>query len=369
MTLNAQVTYSAAADQVTFAITFDRLNDAHVKVDINQVNTTDVTVVANDVTVNSPSIAAGDTIKVYRVTPVGDSGRLVDWNSGASITASDLDTSLLQDLYVAEEGLDQATISLKRIGAGETDDWDAETQKIIGVVSGTAATDVCTKGQLDEAVIGASSLPTVGGGDDDSILQVFSAAWATRTPAQAIAAMGLSVIAAGHYRWTPNAGNQSSMREDVSGTWEQNQANRMGNAGVPSACVLTRVNDPGGAIFSRALSGGVNTDIDLLVDGEYIVIVTIYVHNTDNTNKQLMAWALTDELDTGSQTVFFIDENGASINNILPDEHACKTAFVGLSVTGGGQTLALRCANKDGSPVALALGWGHPTQVLVVKIG
>lgn len=64
---------------------------------------------AGTVTVNGtfPARTNGDYIRLVRVTPDTSSGRLVDFQAG-SIAEADLDSSALQNLYVAEEVRDQA---------------------------------------------------------------------------------------------------------------------------------------------------------------------------------------------------------------------------------------------------------------------
>ena len=53
----------------------------------------------------------GGTLRLSRSTPVASSGRLVDFQDG-SLSSDDLDTSALQNLYIAEEVWDDTQDSL-----------------------------------------------------------------------------------------------------------------------------------------------------------------------------------------------------------------------------------------------------------------
>lgn len=67
--------------------------------------------------------SAGAILKIARVTPQTNAGRLVDWTSGSAITAADLDTAVLQPQYIAEEVDDNhaATSFRAVLGANHTD--------------------------------------------------------------------------------------------------------------------------------------------------------------------------------------------------------------------------------------------------------
>lgn len=112
---NSYVEYVISnTSQTTYSFNKDFLLTDHIKV---YYNGTEWTVAggqllqvtgssgAGTVTLDSSVIptSAGAILKIARVTPQTNAGRLVDWTSGAAITAADLDTAVLQPQYIAEE--------------------------------------------------------------------------------------------------------------------------------------------------------------------------------------------------------------------------------------------------------------------------
>lgn len=374
MAFNALFSAAGVTGTQTYgAIGFVYLADSHVKVYVNEVETTDFTFsgaqAAASVVINTPTIATGDRIVVRRETPLKDAGRLVDWTAGAAITASDLDTAHLQNLYIAEERADQETIRLGQDELDGTGKWDARSRIIKSVTDGVAANDACTKGQLDLAVIGGGDLPIVGAPDSDSGLFVNSGAWATRTPAQSRAHLGLALLQAGIYTWTPAGGAGSTIPQDATGTWNESNSARLGNGGVPAAPTVVRLNDAGGAVFQVT-----GDNIRLNDDGEYLLICNINCNNTNNTVHGKLKLAITDELNSGSQTIFYSDQAGSGgVDDVINATgigveagHISKTFFVPITVSGGSQDIAFRAADHETG--ASVLTWSRPTQIVAVRI-
>ena len=112
---NSYVEYVISnTSQTAYSFNKDFLLPAHIKVYYNGTEWTVAggqllsiagTSGAATVTLDSSVIptAAGAILKIARVTPQTNAGRLVDWTSGAAITAADLDTAVLQPQYIAEE--------------------------------------------------------------------------------------------------------------------------------------------------------------------------------------------------------------------------------------------------------------------------
>jgi|TARA_R100000479_G_scaffold175811_1_gene127849 hypothetical protein len=159
---NTYVDYTATADQTDFAFSFSYLEDAHVKVEINGVNTSAFTIStspSNKVVLNSGA-TAGDIVRVRRSSqPDTD---LVDFVNGSVLTESELDRAYLHNRYLNEEIAELNEASLQ-VGPGGTD-WDGKSNKILNVSSPTLSADAATKNYVDQKVeqiaTGASNPPT-----------------------------------------------------------------------------------------------------------------------------------------------------------------------------------------------------------------
>lgn len=112
---NSYVEYTISnTSQAAYAFNKDFLLTSHIKVYYNGTEWTVAggqllsiagTSGAATITLDSSVLptTAGSILKIQRVTPQTNAGRLVDWTSGAAITAADLDTAVLQPQYIAEE--------------------------------------------------------------------------------------------------------------------------------------------------------------------------------------------------------------------------------------------------------------------------
>ena len=112
---NSYVEYTISnTSQAAYSFNKDFLLLSHIKVYYNgtewtvaggQLLSVTGTSGAATVTLDSSVLptAAGAILKIQRITPQTNAGRLVDWTSGAAITAADLDTAVLQPQYIAEE--------------------------------------------------------------------------------------------------------------------------------------------------------------------------------------------------------------------------------------------------------------------------
>lgn len=145
--------YTASEGQTTFNIPFPYIDQEHIFVYLNR---TDITayvnfnspteIVIEDINIDTPhpAIHAGDTVRVQRITPIG--GALVDYSNGSNLGESDLDTSSLQLLYVAQEAHDSVTNSLRKNIYGI---YDAGGVRITALGTPTGSTDAVTKAYAD----------------------------------------------------------------------------------------------------------------------------------------------------------------------------------------------------------------------------
>jgi hypothetical protein len=110
MSYYAQTTYTSTGG-TTYTIPFEYLNQESVivKVDtITQVNGSDYTI--NDTTsqvVFSSAPTAGSSVGISRLTPRATDERIVEFEDGGSLTAENLNDSVLQNLFINQELLDE----------------------------------------------------------------------------------------------------------------------------------------------------------------------------------------------------------------------------------------------------------------------
>lgn len=83
-------------------------------------------------------------VEIKRVTSATE--RLVDFSDGSVLRASDLNTSSVQSLHIAEEGRDIATDT---IGVDNNGNLDGRGRRIVNVADGIDPGDAITMGQMD----------------------------------------------------------------------------------------------------------------------------------------------------------------------------------------------------------------------------
>ena len=136
--------YSAGSSQTDYTITFPYIKEEHVKVYVNYVDTSFTFHNATTARLASAP-SSGTRVEVRRVTP--PSAVLVDYADGSTLTASDLDTSNLQHLYIAQE-LDDSLKQGISISAS-TGLPTLGSQRLTNVADPTAAQDAATKNYVD----------------------------------------------------------------------------------------------------------------------------------------------------------------------------------------------------------------------------
>jgi hypothetical protein len=99
------IDYTGNGASTTFAIPFDRIKDAHVKVYVaNNLITSGYSIVANNV-IFAVAPANGNSIRIKRQTE--DSVRLIDFVDGSRLNEDDLDTDSKQAFYLVQEAKEQ----------------------------------------------------------------------------------------------------------------------------------------------------------------------------------------------------------------------------------------------------------------------
>lgn len=141
-------TDTADPGQTDFSFNFDYLEDEHVTVTIDEVATTDFTIVtspAKKIVLDTPA-TGGEIVRVQRISAPDEN--LVDFQNGSVLTESELDRAYLHNRYLAEESAEQNDVSL-RVKTGATGSFDAINKKIVNVSDPTVAQDAATKNYVD----------------------------------------------------------------------------------------------------------------------------------------------------------------------------------------------------------------------------
>lgn len=150
----------ASTSNFSFAQIDGYVTTANLSVFVNGVlQSTSGVYTINTTTVNIQFITpilAGNLVVIRRFTEALRADREVDFDDGSILTASDLDNSALQLLYLIQEGLDEAKEFSLRLNSMLTA-WDAVGLKITNVDTPTLSTDAANKLYVDNAAFGSIS--------------------------------------------------------------------------------------------------------------------------------------------------------------------------------------------------------------------
>jgi len=146
--MNSFSLYTVSGGQTLFNIGFEYLRAAYLRVSINDVLTSDWALAGSGTQVDISAAGAinGDEVKIYRVTPVADDDRLVQWLDGAFLNQENLDTHQLQLLHSIQELIENP----------------GETGTIFGIPTGGTTSQVLTK--LSDTDYDADWVDASGGG-------------------------------------------------------------------------------------------------------------------------------------------------------------------------------------------------------------
>ena len=116
---DSYVEYNGDGAETDFTITFNYLSQtvvlppstpAGIKVYVSDVQqTSGYTLTGSDIVFTTAPASGTNNVVIKRVTPRGHSDRLVDFTAGATLSESDLETSQLQNLYIAQEAWEQGS--------------------------------------------------------------------------------------------------------------------------------------------------------------------------------------------------------------------------------------------------------------------
>ena len=149
------VLYTANGSTNQFDITFNYIAESHIKVYLNNVADSSFTFVNSSRIQTSTTPANGVIVKIDRDTPTD--ARLIDFQDGATILESDLDTSADQSFNIATENVDAIGDCLKLDNTGV---YDAGSVRIINVATPTSGTDATNKTYIDTQTTSAATSAT-----------------------------------------------------------------------------------------------------------------------------------------------------------------------------------------------------------------
>lgn len=146
------VQYTASGSTDTFNITFGYLDPTHVSVTVDGVTEAFTFPSASQVQITSGNPAASSIVEIRRTTP--RDSREVVWSNASNLTATDLNTSDLQFLYITQESFDNAANALLKDSTGV---FDAESLRIKNLATPTQDTDAATKAYADSVTSGVAA--------------------------------------------------------------------------------------------------------------------------------------------------------------------------------------------------------------------
>lgn len=149
------IDHAGTQGQTDFTFTFPYLEDEHIKVEIDGVDTTDFTVVATPTAkvVLDTGLSAAAAVRVRRRSAPNEN--LVDFVNGSVLTEAELDLSYRHNRYLAEEIAELNDQSLQIENGGT--EWNAKTKRIKNVGTAVDSTDAVTKVYLDNKVAQVST--------------------------------------------------------------------------------------------------------------------------------------------------------------------------------------------------------------------
>lgn len=195
-----------AAAQTAYAFTKEFLLTDHIEVWHRAVGGVMVQLAAVDFVVtgssgsatitlqgSAPARAVNDTLRIKRNTPNAKADA-VDFQAG-SLKESDLDTAVLQNLYISQEVIDLLADKMGLRSDDETN-WDAELRRITDLREPKNANDAARLVDVQNMVVGSGNLPDANASQANFFLIVdVDGNWAVQNPAGGRAALGLGTAA------------------------------------------------------------------------------------------------------------------------------------------------------------------------------
>lgn len=287
---NTYVDYTATAGQTDFNFSFPYLENDHVEVFIDGVESTAFTISLSPTRIVLDTAATGgETIRVRRSSdPTED---LVDFVNGSILTESDLDRAYLHNRYLNEEAYEGNTSSLQT-AAGSTN-FDANFNKIINLSPPTNALDAANKNYVDDKL--ALSGTSLSGFNKS-----------THTGDNATTTFTLS--------FTPQTGTAAAFRVAIDGVLQ-----------TPDDAYTV---DSGASTITFTSAPPTNAEIVVIATGTAQDVNSIGVTATGSTTARSLADRFAD--------VVNVLDYGATGDGVTDDRTAINAAFTAIANAGGG---------------------------------
>lgn len=374
--------------QLTYTfLTLRFLSSAHLIVTVDGTSAAfTVNSTRTQFTMSGVSLVGGEDIVVTRTTPHTDDGRLVDFQDLSHVRQSDLDTSSLQLLYIAQETLD-VILGGTFLALGGGGQWDGINKRLENLDEGVDADDAVTKSQLDAVSVAAGNLPVVSVADNNKSLWVVAGAWAVRTPAQARTHLGLGTSA------TLNVGVAANQIVQLDGS-ARYPANDGRNIDLTLNAVMTAINlryrttlghvlqdseqtpvndatanwsQTAGSRLTPGTMTALDNSSDIVVDNtgkkvtlsigtwEIEYVVRAYNVNASAGNDQDIRVKITNDDDTGAQIVYDTEHDRVTVESPGATTRGLMSLHnVILVKLAAGGTIVLRATNEDGTDLRIA---------------
>ena len=153
----ARVSYTANGSTDTFSFSFNYISTSHVKAYVDGTEDTSITFPTASSVQLSSTPSSGAVVLIKRVTPTD--ARLVDFQDGSVLSATDLDKSADQNFYVSQETSDNVQ---SKLGTSDsTNQYDAGSTgsnlRITNVANPTGDQDVATKHYLENTWLSSAN--------------------------------------------------------------------------------------------------------------------------------------------------------------------------------------------------------------------
>ena len=156
MAFQARVSFTANGSTDTFSFSFSYISSSHVKAYVNGVEDTSITFPTTSSVTLASTPTSGAIVLIKRVTPIDS--RLVDFQDGSVLSATDLDKSADQNFFVSQETSDTAQAHLAI--SDTTNHYNAGASgsnlKIQNVLDPVANQDAVTKYYLENTWLSAA---------------------------------------------------------------------------------------------------------------------------------------------------------------------------------------------------------------------
>lgn len=184
---NSFVQYTANGATTQFALTFGYIEKSHISVKIDGVADNAFTWVNASAIQTSSTPVNGAVVEVRRTTPETP---IVNFTDASTLTATNLNTSVLQVIYVAQEAEDSVVNVLGQNAGGN---WNANNRRIVSLAAPVDSADAATKAYVLSVVGDAPSHATAAAASAAT-----AATSATSASTSATSAASSATTASGH---------------------------------------------------------------------------------------------------------------------------------------------------------------------------